>query len=94
MHTPALDHLIRAYFHEDWPSTGSSQDVVDEFARDEPDLAAALPTEIELVLTSLPDEAEVEALLDRLGCAYAPDRHQGGYRRWLSTIADRARTQV
>jgi hypothetical protein len=94
LNIPALDHLIRAYFHEDWPSMGTSQDVVDQFVKDEPDLAAALPTEITLLLTSMPDESEVEALLDRLGCAYAADRYAGGYRRWLSTIAARAREQV
>ena len=93
MNTPALEHLIRAYFHEDWPSTGSSEDVVDEFATDEPDLAAALPSEIDLVLASMPDEGDVEAFLDRLGCAYAAERHAGGYRRWLADIADRARGQ-
>ena len=95
MHTPALEDLMGGYFHQDWDTYGETHmAVVDQFILDDPDLAAALPAEILQVLSETPDDAQLEVLLHAMGCETYPQPRELGYRRWLSTIADRAREQV
>ena len=94
MRTPALEHLMGAYFHQDWTLSGDTHmGVVDQFVRDEADLAARLPLEILHVLSETPDDDELETLLESMGCEVYPQPRELGYRRWLSAIADRARRQ-
>ena len=88
--TPALDHLLGAYFHEDWNLDGTAEQVISSFIRDEPDLGAALPLEIDLLLATTPDESDVERVLERKGCYYWPDPTRG-YRGWLAEVAGHAR---
>lgn len=95
MRTPALEHLMGAYFHQDWTLSGDTHmSVVDQFVQDEPAMAAGLPLEIHQVLSETPDDDELESLLDRMGCEVYPQPRELGYRRWLNAIADRAREQV
>jgi hypothetical protein len=86
----ALEHLIGAYLNQDqslaYPDLMAG---VDDFAKDEPDLAAALPSEIDDVLASHTSEADLVVLMRRLGAGFMPG--ESGYRGWLTEIADRVR---
>jgi len=90
MDTPALDHLLGAYFHEDWNVDGTEEQVVSNFVQDEPDLGAALPLEIDQLLAATADESDVEQILERKGCYYWPDPARGD-RGWLTEVAGHAR---
>lgn len=94
MHTPALEQLMGAYFHQDWELFGSTHmEVVDHFVEDDPDFAATLPTEIAVVLERLPSDAAVGQYLDSLGCQILI-RSEGGYRQWLADIAARVQERL
>jgi len=91
MPTPALECLMGTYFHQDWDALGSTHlEVVDQFAIDAPRLAAALPDEVELVLTSPRTDDELEAMLVGLGCQVLPEPEGTGYRVWLTQLSRRA----
>lgn len=89
MDTPKLHQLMGAYFHQDWALDGDETAAVREFLSGEPG-AADVADEIDRVLDAHASEAEVGALLRSLGSCYTPG--EGGYRRWLESIARRART--
>lgn len=91
METPALDHLLGAYFHQDWRQDGTEREVVGTFVADEPDLAAALPHEVDALLSDVPGDAELERILREKGSYYMPTVGTGGYRPWLHAIADQVR---
>ncbi|KQW49092.1 hypothetical protein ASC77_10345 [Nocardioides sp. Root1257] len=87
---PALWHLMGAYLHQDFDAFGTIDENIDLFVVDSPDLAPALPSEIDRALRALPTEAALEAFVDDLGCQVrAPDNLT--YREWLTRIADRVR---
>lgn len=90
---PALDQLMGAYFHQDWPEEASDSDgVIDLFIANEPESARRLPAEIEAVLSEFPDELNLRAfILEDLGACYLADVDGGTYRQWLTQIADRVR---
>ncbi|MGH3348075.1 MAG: contact-dependent growth inhibition system immunity protein [Nocardioides sp.] len=95
MQTPALEHLMGAYFHEDWTFSGDTHmAVVDEFVSDEPDMAITLPREIFHVLSETPDDAELESLLDAMGCDVYPQPREDSYRTWLRKIAERVQQRL
>jgi hypothetical protein len=86
MNTPALGHLMGAYFHQDWDLDGlDDRQTVEAFVRESPGLADALPGEVDQVLTHMPDEAQVEAYLEELGCDVLPP--DGSFRTWLTQLA-------
>lgn len=93
MQTPALNHLLGVYFHEDWDLEGTEEQVLDEFVHDEPDLGAALPDEIERLLIAFPRDTDLAQHLEAKGCYYAPDGG-GGYRAWLADVAAHVRKQL
>ena len=89
--TPALWHLLGAYYNQDWSDFYSNdKETVDAFVAESDDLVPKLPGEIDRILAALPDDSELEAYLDSQGCEYLP---QGdlGYRTWLEQIAERVR---
>lgn len=90
----ALDHLMGAYFHQDWVDDHPDEwAVLAAFERDEPDLAAKLPSEIDRVLEQFPTESELENYLVRvLGGDFNAAYDGGTYRGWLTEMAIRVRT--
>ena len=88
--TPALDHLLGAYFHQDWSRDGTEDQTVETFVADEPDLAAALPREIKALLANVPDEDDLRRALFEKGSYYTPSANEGAYRRWLEEVSRRA----
>lgn len=90
----ALDHLMGAYFHQDWVDDHSDEwDVLATFERDEPDLAKRLPAEIDGVLDQFRTEDELEHYVVRvLGGDFNAAYNGGTYRAWLSEIAARVRS--
>ena len=90
MHTPALDNLLGAYFHQDWFDEHADEwATLDDFIEGEPRLAPLLPREIDQVLDEMPTEDEVDTFLRSLGSCYTTTREEGGYRGWLVEIARR-----
>lgn len=91
--TPALRHLVGVYFNQDWFEDYANEDAaVAAFVAESDDLVARLPDEIAWVLSEYSTEAEVERYLDLQGCEYLPPASFGGYRGWLTWIAERVRT--
>jgi hypothetical protein len=88
--TPAIWHLMGAYYNQDWADFYSTdEETVDAFVEESPGYRNELPGEIDWVLAAFADDAELESYLDSQGCEYIP---QGvGYRAWLQQIADRVR---
>jgi hypothetical protein len=91
--TPALAHLMGAYFHQDWADEfdGDFRAAVDVFVAETPDLPRLLPAEVEQVLSLHTDDDSVEQYLGSLGCEYTLLPGEGGYRGWLTEIARRVR---
>ena len=94
METPALDQLLGAYFHQDWRLDGTESEIVATFVADEPDLAAVLPQEVDALLSSVADDAELGRLLFDKGSYHVPGPEQGGHRAWLAEVGRRARVHV
>jgi len=90
---PALDQLLGLYFHEDWALEDDTPwDVVDHFVREEPQLAAGLPDEVNEVLSHQPTEEQLKHLVhEELVCDYLPTADGWTYRGWLLAVADRMR---
>ena len=87
-----VTELVRGYFHEDWVDDYSGPwDVVDEFIRDDPQLAAELPAEVNSILQEFPSEAELKQLLEKLHFCYYIEADGWTYRGWLSAVADRVK---
>ena len=90
MNTPALEHLMGAYFHQDFHDLyGGAWQTLEAFAADSPDEATRLPAEIAFVLSAHSSDDALEGYLDELGCEYRPQPGEGGYRGWLEEIARR-----
>ena len=78
--TPALWHLLGAYFHQDWYDEYAAEvDAIDDFIRGSGDLAPQLPGEIDWILEAFADDTALEAYLDSQGCEYVP-QGPGSYR--------------
>lgn len=93
--TPALAHLVGAYFHQDWFDFYPDEDAaVDAFIAESDDLVAALPDEIAWVLATFRTAADLEAYLDSQHCDYIPPEGVDAYPAWLTQIADRVRRAI
>jgi hypothetical protein len=90
MDTPALRELMGTYLHQDFDLIGTVDDNVDAFILDFSDIAAALPVEVQALLSRDPSEQELEDLLEALGCQLRPPNGESR-REWLTHIADRVR---
>jgi hypothetical protein len=63
-----LEHLIGAYFHQDWNHVYVSRhEAVADFHRRSPDRAALVPREIDELLSSTGDDEELAARLSAMG---------------------------
>ena len=93
METPALEHLVGAYFHLDWADEFDDDPwrALDAFISGTPDLAPRVPEEVSALLRELPTDDEVGAYLAALGSAFTPSREDSGYRGWLTEVARRVR---
>jgi hypothetical protein len=82
----------RAYFYELWDQYEYStwEDAVDDFVQRSPDLATAIPAEIDELLTSATDDA-LASRLDEFGFDHTP---QEGVREWLAAVRDRITGQL
>ncbi|GAA4698401.1 contact-dependent growth inhibition system immunity protein [Nocardioides conyzicola] len=87
---PALWQLMGAYLHQDFDAFGTIDDNIDLFVLESPDLAPALPAEVQRALDQFSTEPELEAFVDDLGCQVLPPGDLT-YREWLTQIADRVR---
>jgi len=92
--TPALDHLLGSYFHQDWRRDGTEHEVLETFMADEPDLAVALPPEIDDLLSGVPADEDLGRVLLDKGGQYAPRSPAGGSRAWLQEVARLARAHL
>jgi hypothetical protein len=90
MKTPALYDLMGGYFHQDWWTYGTEDDVVDQFMTDQLTLRDRLVPEIHEVLAADFGEDELDALVKDLGAQYNPARKYGSTREWLESIVHRA----
>lgn len=87
-----LESLIGAYLNQDvWDFYPDVMAGVDDFMKDEPDLAKPLMVEIEQLLADHPEEADVAELMRRLGAGFIPA--EDGYRGWLVRIASHVRSR-
>ena len=94
MEIPALAQLMGAYLHQDFDVVGSVDDNIDLFVRRSSALAASLPQEVAWLLEEKRiEDAELEAILDDMGCAVAPPEDMS-YRTWLAEIAEHVRSAV
>ncbi len=88
MDTPALYHLMGAYFHEDWDLDGTEDEVVDAFLAGEPRFAPLLVSEIESVLDDVFHRTRARGTARHFGRLHTgPDPTSGGYRGFLTRIA-------
>ena len=95
MEVPALEYLLETFFHQDFQEVyGSVWDTVDTFIKKYPDLALDVPREVDLVLVSMPTEAEVQDFVMSTGCEYLPQPDDHGYRGWLIEVAHRVAAAV
>jgi CdiI immunity protein len=89
--TPVLWDLLGIYFNQDWSSDyGSETASIDAFLAEDPD-APRVVDEIAWVLENHSTEQDLDAYLVTLGNEYIPPAALGGYRGWLTRIADRVR---
>jgi hypothetical protein len=87
-----VTELVQGYFHEDWVDDYPGPwDVVDEFIRDDPQLAAELPEEVDSLLQLYPSEVQLKEFLDGLHFCYYVKAHGWTYRGWLLAVADRVK---
>lgn len=90
--TPTLWSLVGIYFNQDWPEDyGSEEASVDAFMADAHRDHSELLNELEWVLEHFTTETELGEYLDAQGSEYLPPADHGGYRGWLTRIADRVR---
>lgn len=68
-----LEHLIGAYFHQDWNHVyATRQEAIADFVRRSPERAARVPQEIDELLSSTGDDEELASRLTAMGFDDAP----------------------
>lgn len=92
---PGLAALGSDYFASGWEHEAywSTRLVVEKFMAERPELAAALPAEIESVLASYREE-ELAAVLRSLGFTYNPTEALNTNRGWLTEVARRVQQRL
>ncbi len=84
--------FVGIYFNQDWPEDyGSENASVDAFLAEAPTERRALLNELDWLLEHFTTEQELGDYLDSQGSEYLPPAEDGGYRGWLTRIADRVR---
>lgn len=95
MKRPAVDTLMKAYFHQDFDEVyGGMWETVDAFVDDDPRNAARVLAEIPELLSLYSTDEQLEHYLDSLGCMYRFEDHDGGSRQWLLEVADRVHARL
>ncbi|MFC5177898.1 contact-dependent growth inhibition system immunity protein [Nocardioides taihuensis] len=90
--TPALDLVVGAYLHQDWPDECTDEwAALEAFLTREPMRARTLSSEIDGLLRVRLSEADLEEFLGDHGCDYFADPASGGNRAWLTEVSRRAR---
>jgi hypothetical protein len=90
--TPALWSFVGIYFNQDWPEDyGSEEASVDAFLVEAPSDRAVLLNELDWLLEHFATDEELAEYLGGQGSEYLPPADRGGYRGWLTRIADRVR---
>lgn len=80
----ALEHLMGAYFHQDWTEDGGTvEDTVQAFLREPPAMTSQAVNDIDTLLTSGHAEGELTEVLRRMGCDYYAGDSDDDYRQWL-----------
>lgn len=91
--TPTLWSFVGIYFNQDWPEDyGSEEASIDAFLAETPADRTTLLNELEWVLEHFSSEHELGDYLEQQGSEYLPPTASGGYRGWLTRIADRVRS--
>lgn len=86
MDTPALDLLLKGYFHEDYAEDfGDERGTVQGFLDGEPELVDQLIADIDAVLTHCRSDAEVETWVLARRSPYRPDPGVT-FTQWLGSI--------
>ena len=85
----SLEHLMGAYFHQDWDLDGGSvSDTVEAFAVGSPDRVVPAMSDIdELLALELP-EGGLRDVLEGMGCDYYAGDSDQDYRTWLMDIRE------
>jgi len=84
-----LEHLIGAYFHQDWNHVYATRhEAVADFVRRSPGRAASIPREIDALLASTGDDEELASRLSAMGFDDAPP---DGIRAFLTELRDHIR---
>ena len=90
--TPELWNFVGIYFNQDWPEDyGSETASIDAFLSETPERRSELLNELQWVLEHFLTEAELADYVTSQGGEYIPPDEDGGYRGWLTRIADRVR---
>jgi CdiI immunity protein len=80
----ALEHMMGAYFHQDWVEDGGTvEDTVNAFLNEPPEVTSQVVTDIDTLLGSVHAEGELSAALTEMGCDYDAGESDDDYRRWL-----------
>ncbi len=87
---PALRRFAGAYLNEDWNiEYASDAAALRDFVKDAPELAGRLPSEIEHLLESVPDDELLAGVLDEeLAIGYSPAAEGLTDRQWLRRVAE------
>ena len=86
---PTLEHLFGVYINEDWPDDyGTVWAAIDDFVRDEPELAELATAEVRELLSRGLSEGELKRVLDNLSCNYWPYGRGSNYLEWLARVAE------
>ncbi|WP_323101810.1 contact-dependent growth inhibition system immunity protein [Intrasporangium sp. YIM S08009] len=89
--THQLEHLAKAYFHQDYDlDSGSVSLVIDSFREGEGEASAAeLVSEIDRLLASHQSDRDLRDLWSSTGAAYDPHDDGHNMREWLTRVRDR-----
>lgn len=91
----SLEHLMGAYFHQDWDLDGGTvHDTVDAFVAGSPARVAPAMSEIDEVIARPFPEGGLRDFLEGLGCQYFAGDTDDDYRHWLADILERLQSRA
>ena len=91
----ALEHLMAAYFHQDWVLDGGQvSDTVSVFLGERRDLGARCAGQIDELLAAELPEGALQAQLADWGSDYYAGDTDDDYRAWLDNIRKQIRTSL